>query len=279
MEHKIIGDSCCDYPQKAMDFLTRVPLTIDLGGEEIVDESGLDTAEFVRKMGECPSAPRSACPSPESFLQEFKSSKGDTYVVTLSDGLSGSYNSAVQAMRIYHEGGGGNNIHIFNSKSAAAGQVGICMKINDLCKEKLPFHDIVARVQTYIDQLTTLFVLEDLEVFRKNGRLGPLQAVITGKLKIKLVMAATQEGTVCKKASALSIRQALNKMVNMVSAGARKSSGKIARLVITHCQAPDRAEYVKNAIEEVCDVAESIICRSSGISSMYAGPGGVIVSF
>ena len=36
--------------------------------------------------------------------------------------------------------------------------------------------------------MQTLFVLESLENLRKNGRLTKLQAVVTGALRIKLLM-------------------------------------------------------------------------------------------
>ena len=59
-----------------------------------------------------------------------------------------------------------------------------------------------------------MFVLESLENLRKNGRLTKLQSVITGALKIKLFMGATPEGEICKLGQALTIKQALTKMVD-----------------------------------------------------------------
>ena len=73
-------------------------------------------------------------------------------------------------------------------------------------------------MEQFIYQMQTLFVLETLENLRKNGRLTKLQAVVTGALKIKLLMAATPEGEICKLGQALTMKQALTKMVDRMAA-------------------------------------------------------------
>ena len=50
------------------------------------------------------------------------------------------------------------------------------------------------------------------------------------------------------------------------------------RLVITHCNAPDRAEQVKKMILEKVRFRECIIMDMRGVSTMYANDGGVIVT-
>ena len=57
-------------------------------------------------------------------LEQF-SQEGDTYIVTLSAKLSGSHNAASQAVSLYREEGGKGNVHLFNSRSASAGQTQI----------------------------------------------------------------------------------------------------------------------------------------------------------
>ncbi len=50
------------------------------------------------------------------------------------------------------------------------------------------------------------------------------------------------------------------------------------RLIITHCNAPERAEQVKKQILDNAAFQECIIMDTRGISSMYANDGGVIVT-
>ena len=111
---------------------------------------------------------------------------------------------------------------------------------------------------------------------RKNGRLTRLQAVVTGALKIKLLMAATPEGEICKLGQALTTRQALVKMVDKM-AGDPGHQGKT--LAITHCNCLERAFQVKDMVEAKCKFAQTIILEAGGITSVYANDGGIVTAY
>ena len=49
-------------------------------------------------------------------------------------------------------------------------------------------------------------------------------------------------------------------------------------LMITHCNCPERAEYVKACIEKMAKFKKIVIVDTAGISSMYANDGGVILA-
>jgi fatty acid-binding protein DegV len=90
-------------------------------------------------------------------------------------------------------------------------------------------------------------VLEDLENLRKNGRLTKLQAVVTGALRIKLFCHATPEGEIGKVGQALTVKQALAKLVDR----AAEDPDHVGRpLLITHVNCLERAFQVKKMIEE-----------------------------
>ena len=68
------------------------------------------------------------------------------------------------------------------------------MKIME-CEEKgLSFGEVVSEVEKYIEEMSTFFVLENLETLRKNGRLSRVKALVASALKIKPVMGSTPEG-------------------------------------------------------------------------------------
>ena len=50
------------------------------------------------------------------------------------------------------------------------------------------------------------------------------------------------------------------------------------KLIITHCNAPARAELVRDLVTAVTSVKECIIMDTRGVSSLYASDGGVIVT-
>lgn len=278
MSFKIIVDSCCDLTpaQLREECFVKVPLTIRVGNHTIVDDDTFDQGEFLWRMKESDSAPQSACPSPMQYLEAFDCGADDLYVVTLSALLSGSHNAAAQARSIWLEDHPGTNVHIFNSCSASAGEVLVALKIQELAQSGMDFTTVVDQVSRYINEMETYFVLETLDTLRKAGRLSRVQSLVTSTLRIKLLMGATPEGEICKKGQAMSVKQALNKMVALM-ADDLKHVGK--RLSIVHCNCLERAFYVKELAMKQCRFDEILVSDTGGIATMYANDGGVIVAY
>ena len=248
MSFKIVVDSCCDLtPAMRKDpcFL-KVPMTIRSNGSTFVDDDSFDQADLLWSRRQSEDAPAS------------------------------SHNSAEQARLLLEEEAPEVNVHVFNSCSAASGEVLVALAIQRLASAGMPFKRVVTEVEQFIYQMQTLFVLESLENLRKNGRLTRLQSVITGALKIKLFMGATPEGEICKLGQALTIKQALGKMVDKIAADAAHVGRTLA---ICHCNCLERAFQVKAMVEAKCSFAHILICEAGGITSVYAYDGGIVVAY
>lgn len=278
MSFKIVVDSCCDLNQQMLKdpCFIKVPLTISSNGSTFIDDETFDQADLLWAMKQSEDAPSTSCPSPQSYLDAYRGEAEDIYVVTLSALLSGSHNSAEQAKRLLEEDRPHVNVHVFNSCSAAAGEVMVALKIRELALSGMPFKHVVRETEQFIYRMKTLFVLETLENLRKNGRLTKLQAVVTGALKIKLFMGATPEGEICKLGQALSIKQALGKMVDRIAAD---PDHKGRTLAISHCNCLERAFQVKSQVEAKCSFADIIILEAGGITTVYANDGGIVVAY
>ena len=278
MSFKIVVDSCCDLTAQMLKdtCFVKVPLTIHSNGSTFVDDDTFDQADLLWSMKQSEQAPSTACPSPQAYLDAYQCGAEDVYVVTLSALLSGSHNSAEQARVLLEEDDPSVNVHVFNSCSASSGEVLVALKIWELAQSGMPFKKVVREVEQYIYQMQTMFVLESLENLRKNGRLTKLQAVVTGALKIKLFMGATPEGEICKLGQALSIKQALTKLVDKIAS----DPNHVGRtLVICHCNCKDRAEKVRELIQTKCQVGEILVVSAGGITSVYANDGGIVVAY
>lgn len=277
MSYKIVIDSCGELLEewKQDPRFESVPLVLTVGGEDIVDDSTFDQASFLKKVADCPECPKSACPSPERYLQAFTCDADHIYGVTLSAELSGSYNSAMLGKNLVLEEHPDKKIHIFNSRSASVGQTLIAMKIQECEEAGLPFEDVVSIVERYIESQNTFFVLENLETLRKNGRLSTVKALVATALKIKPVMGATDEGTICQLDQARGMNKALVKMVDHIVEKTADAQNRI--LGISHCNCRERAMMLKETLEERLRPAKIIVQDTAGVSSMYANDGGVIV--
>ena len=277
MSYRILCDSCTDFtPEMEADSrFVRIPLVIHVGDQTFSDDGTLEQAALLHAMKNSRTAPKTACPSPAQYISHFDSAE-DLYLITLSQRLSASCDAALQAVKLYREEGGRHNVHVFNSRSASAGQVQIALKIRELAGAGLPFEEVVARGEAYIQEMDTMFVLENLDNLRKNGRLSLVQSLVTGSLRIKLLMGATPEGEIVKLGQGLSEAQALRKMV---AKAAERAAQAGRRLVISHCNCYERALFVKTLVENTGRFGEILVTATGGISTVYAYDGGIVIAY
>ncbi len=278
MSYKIAIDSCGELLDewKNDERIESIPLTLTVGGENIIDDATFDQKDFLKKVADCPECPKSACPSPERYMKAYECEAEHIYAVTLSAELSGSYNSAILGKNLLLEEQPEKKVHVFNSKSASGGQSLIAMKIVE-CEEKgLSFEEVVSEVEKYIEEMNTFFVLENLETLRKNGRLSRVKALVASALKIKPVMGSTPEGTICQLDQARGMNKAIVKMVDHI--GEKGINIPEKTVAITHCNCPERAKMLEEAIREKLHPAKIVVMDTAGVSSMYANDGGVIVA-
>ena len=278
MSYLILCDSCTDFTD-AMEkdpHFVRIPLTLHVGEEDIIDDETFDQASFLKKVAEYPDASKSSCPSPEKFMDYFEKAD-EIYIVTLSSHLSGSFNSAELAKSMYLEKHPDKKIHVFDSKSASAGQSLIALEIQKRTINGLPFEQIVNEVTDFLNTMGTKFVLETLEVLRKNGRLSKVTAMLVNALNIKLVMTSDGNGEIAKTSQARGMKKAIQKMAEAIKEDAVDPENRT--LFISYCNNKERAEFVKDAILSVLSFKDVLIAPTGGVSSLYAADGGIVVCY
>lgn len=277
MSYKIVVDSCCELQEQYKND-TRfqiVPLRLEVGDYNVMDDENFDQKEFLRNVATCPQCPKSACPSPESYMEAYHGDEEEVYVVTLSSHLSGSYNSAEVGKNLYLEKYGAKKIHVVDSESASCGETQLAMLIMKYKEEGLSFEDTVKKVETFKRRMRTYFVLDNLETLRKNGRLTGVKALVVSALNIKPVMVGTF-GSIEQKGQAIGTNKALAKMADNLVADVPDSGERT--LMITHCNCPERAEYMRELMEKRASYKDIVIMDTAGVSSMYANDGGIIVT-
>lgn len=285
MTYKIIGDSCLDLTEemKKDSRYQMIPLTLQVGKIQVVDDETFDQKAFIELVRACPDCPKTACPSPEMFKEAFESADGEAvFVITLSGHLSGSQNSAALAKKLYEEemterglAEKMKKILVIDSLSASSGELNIAMYIKDLCEAGLSFEEVSEKVLAYRDGMRTYFVLESLDTLRKNGRLSGLQAFFATALNIKPVMGA-DKGVIIKLDQSRGISKALQRMCDIAVKSAGDTSGR--RAVVCHVNNPERAEYVKTELEKRGHFKEIVITNAAGVATVYANDGGIVLA-
>ena len=103
--YKIVIDSCGELPEdlKKDGHYQNVSLELEVDGCYIRDDETFDQKDFLRRVKESVTGPKSACPSPDEYMKSYEGDADHVYVVTLSGKLSGSYNSAELGKNLFEE--------------------------------------------------------------------------------------------------------------------------------------------------------------------------------
>lgn len=278
MKIKIIADSSCDLsPEMKREMNIEIaPLTLQLEDKKYIDDENLDVHEYVKAMNECKTSPKTACPSPEDFMKRYQGPES-VFVVTLSSALSGTYNSAVLAKKIFIEEVSNKFIHVFDSLSACVGETMITLKINELAKMNINEMEIVEKVNKYISEMKTFFLLESLEHLAKAGRLNPIVAKIATLLSIKPIMGSDKDGSIRLVEKVSGYKRAFRKFVDIIGEEGQNFEEKI--LGIAHCNCLERAMEFKNEVMKRYNFKDIVIVEMAGLSSTYADDGGLVIAF
>lgn len=277
MEYKIVADSSCDLNEelKRNIDVSLVPFKIDIDNHSFIDDKNIDVSEMTKVMLASPNPIKTSCPSPGDFAQEYQDAD-NIFVVTISEQLSGTYNSAILAKDMVVEESPNKFIHVFNSRSASVGETLVSLKIKESIDEKLSNLQIVEKVEKFIEDMNTYFISEDLSNLIKNGRISKTKGLIINALNIKPVMSATPDGNIDVVDKARGSKKAFKKLVEIIGNSGVKFEERI--IAISHADALEKAQDLKEELKKY-NFKDIIIVETKGLSTGYVNDGGVIVAF
>jgi len=276
---KIIVDSACDYKREmagdGVD-LDYVPLCLQVDEKHFTDDETLDMDTYIAAMEECKVAVRSAAPSPELFLDQFKKADSGVFAVTLSKHLSASYQNAMLAKQMYLDEIGDKFIHVFDSLSASVGETLVALKLDEFIKNNVANHEIVEKVTGFIDNMRTYFVLEKYDNLVKNGRISPTIAKIASFLSIKPICAG-DKGKVVMVDKARGSARATQKLVDIITK--EKIDFASRTLAIAHVKCKEKAIAFRDEVLSRVPFQNAIIVEMGGLCTTYAERDGLVVAY
>jgi len=269
---KIVVDSSANrFSFEGIDY-GYAPLKLIGDGREFIDDENLNVEEMVSFM-EGTSSSSTACPSIDDWLKEFEG-YDEIIALTISQKLSGSYNSAVMAREEYLESHPDAQVFVVDSCQTGAGMTMLVELINKLSNEGKSFADMQDDLQEYMKSRHLYFLLGSVNNLANAGRINKLLAKAIGLLDIKLLGRAT-EGKIDvfskPKGERKAIKECIGEMERVHYAG--------GRVVIDHVLNPEAAEKLKGLILEKFPQANVTIGKCTGLCSYYAERGGLIVGY
>ena len=276
--YKIISDTSCDLTKKEIKDLgiEYVPFKISIDGKDFTDDENLNIDDFLEAMESTENPINTACPSPYDYLKIIEENKDkDIYILTISSKLSGSYNSAKVAEAEAKEKFENLKIHVIDSKAASAGTTRVALKLLDLVKEK-DFEEIVKEIEKDTNLETTMFVLESMKNLIKNGRIKKTAGLIANVLNIRPIM-ISNDGEIELFEINRGMKKSLDKMIKAIESKCKIEKPDL--ITISYVANKERAEKLKEKIEELYEDVKVHIRHTNGLSSGYADIGGIVIAF
>ncbi len=281
MSVKIIIDSASDIKvafaeQQNLGF---APLRTILAGTEYRDGIDIVPDEFFEKLEANKEVARTSQVNVGEFAAMFEEAVNagdDVVVITISSGLSGTYQSAVVAAADYP-----GRVYVIDSLSATAGEQVLIERAIKLRDEGKSAAEIFAELDEMRKKARLFVRLETLEFLKRGGRISKTSAAVGGLLNIMPILTLNGEGKLETVGKARGIKMS-HKMLN----DSIRSCGGIdftKPVVITY--AGDLADgtvqkYLEDSRDIYGDHVEQITIGQLGcVIGTHSGPGAIVVSF
>ena len=270
----IVADSSANLQQLQNTPFAVAPLKIITAEREFVDDRHLDVEEMVDFFHDYKGKSKTSCPNPGDWLEAFGDAD-DVFCVTITSGLSGSYNAACVAKEMFEAEGSGKRVFVIDSLSAGPELVLIVEKLQELVAAGSAFEEICRQINQYTQKTGLLFALASLQNFAANGRVPMAVAKLAGVLGIRVIGKASAKGTLQPLDKCRGEAKSLKKILENLEADGL-CQGKVR---IAHCRNEAAANKLSEMIQETFPEVDVSVSKCLGLCSYYAEEGGILVGY
>lgn len=253
--------------------IRQVSLYVSLDGEQRPEIELLDDLDgFYRKLRASSEAVTTSQPSVGDFIEVYRPllEEGREIVsIHISAGISGTYETAVQARdRLSTEGKGGERIRIVDSRTAAGGMGMVVLAAANAIEAGASADETVARAEEARTNLKLWFAVDTLEYLRRGGRIGAAGAWLGTALKIKPILTFEEEVTPVER-----VRTRSRAVDRLFSYAQQRHEDGADAWVVQHIQDPESAQKLVERCRPVFSCEPSIVSEMGPVVGAHAGPG------
>ena len=191
---RLVADSACDIKELRGMVFKAVPLTISTDNEEFCDDGQLDIHRMLDILEKHKGRSYTACPGIDAWLEAF-GDDDEIFVVTITAGMSGTYNSAMAARAVYLEEHPQAKVRVIDSKSTGPQMRIILEQLQQMIEEGKKFEEIDGAIDAYMQKTRLFCSLKSLHNLAQNGRVSKVVASAAEVLGISVIGTASSHGT------------------------------------------------------------------------------------
>lgn len=280
----IIGDSASMTQEIAekLGFIV-VPFTFEWPeGENLAGNNIFEKMREAEKQG-IETTPKTSQPSIGAFKKAFDEGLKDAenvIAITISSKISGTYNSAIQAKKLYDEETQ-KKIFILDSFNADVGESLLSIKASEMAAEGKSGEEILKTLETLVPKVLLFGMIENPKWLEAGGRINHALAVIMAQMqKIGMRPVLSVIDGVIKPANLrMQASDTSNALFKQIEDVIKKplSENKNCRIAISHADNLEGAQKLRALIEEKYPkIKVEFISITSAAIGCHVGPGTLI---
>ena len=250
--------SCCSVVDLCSEHMTErnisfVPLHFFIDGKEFDDDMGvtLSSADFYQKMRDGAEVSTSQVNVDEftQYFEPFLSAGQDVIHLSLSSGLSGSYNSARIAAEMLLEKYPDRKLYVIDSLAASAGDGLLMDTMANRRDAGESIDDLYRWAEENKKKMHHWFTASDLTWFVKGGRVTKAAGWFGTVLKICPVLNVDFMGRLIPRFKIRGKQNALKELVNQMKEHATDGKNYSGKCFISHSACYEDARFVADEVE------------------------------
>ena len=249
-----------------------VSLYVGLEGEQERESEISDLHDFYERLRISGEAVTTSQPSVGDFIAVYEPLLADGKEIVsihLSAGISGTYESAMQAReRLTAEGKGGERIVVCDSRTGCGGMGLMILAAAHAAEQDASATDALERAQAVREQLKIWFAVDTLDYLRRGGRIGAARAWIGTTLKIKPILTLEDEITPIER-----VRTRARAFERMVDYARQRYEAGADAYVVQHVQDPENAQRLVEACRPIFGADPVFTSEVGPVIGAHVGPG------
>lgn len=214
--------------------------------------------------------PTTSLPSLNDIDQLFMKLKKEGYThiiaVTISSGLSGTYNSVKLVSKNYPE----IKFEIFDSRALTLGAGAIILECGEMLRLGKSFEEIVTQLPKFRDKISVYYVLDTLKYLMKGGRIGKVSGNIGKLLNVKPIISINKEGVYYTYKKVRGRKRSISKVFDIVKNTLEEKKGKVW---VLHGGAQEEAQELYEKILQLPNLIKLEFGDISPVAGVHTGPG------
>ncbi|MBP9676750.1 MAG: DegV family protein [Anaerolineaceae bacterium] len=273
----IVTDSTAYLPANYVEEfgVTVVPLTLQWDGASYRDGVDILPDEFYTRLSDSKTLPTTSQATVNDFTQVYKKlmDEGfDILTLPISSGISGTYDSAIQAKAQLGE----VPIEIIDTRLVSMALSFQVLAAARAAKDGASLEECKQIALKAYDHIGVYFVVDTLKYLHAGGRIGGGKRFMGTALNIKPIL-EIRDGKIEAVKSVISINKALEAMVEMVEKDIDQR--KPVRVSVFHALAAEKAQELLKTTAARLHADEAILSYVSPVIGCHVGPGTLSIAY